>query len=390
MDEKDKRGRIILTPKRSRIVEQWVHPLEVFMRRRAISSSWLLAGCYVLLFPDVSFADESPDQQSTWQRATFAGGCFWCMEPPFEALPGVLSVISGYTGGEEKNPTYQDVARGLTGHTEAVQITFDPQEVAYDELLAVYWRSMDPTDAGGQFADRGSQYRPGIFVHDAKQEQIARMSRQDLEDSGVFEKKIVVEITPFSIFYAAEAYHQDYFRKKPKRYKRYRQGSGRTGFLKRIWASQLNQDSRYAKPSSDDIRKMLTPTQFKVTQENGTERPFRNDYWNHKARGIYVDVVSGEPLFSSLEKFDSGTGWPSFTKPLVSENVVELKDVSLGRVRVEVRSTFADSHLGHVFQDGPQPMGLRYCINSASLRFIPVEQLSREGYEEFLEHFNER
>lgn len=300
--------------------------------------------------------------------ATFAGGCFWCMVKPFDEYEGVESVISGYTGGYIENPTYEEVCTDLTGHIEAIQITFDDAIISYKELLDIYWSVIDPTQVGGQFADRGHHYKTVIFYHDENQREEAEKSKEELGQSGLYNKPIATEIRKAEIFYTAEDYHQYYYKKNPEHYNRYYQGSGRAKHIEKMWA-----------------KRNLTPLQYEVTQNSATEPPFDNEYYENFESGIYVDIISGEPLFASKDKFESGCGWPSFAKPLGKGILNFYEDYSHNMERVEVKGNKSGAHMGHVFEDGPEEMGgLRFCINSASLRFIPKEKMKEEGYEEYL------
>ncbi|MGF1911543.1 peptide-methionine (R)-S-oxide reductase MsrB [Vibrio kasasachensis] len=340
------------------------------------------------------------------ELATLAGGCFWCTESDLEKLPGVIDVVSGYAGGQLKSPTYKQVSSGKTEHIEVIQVTFDPEQVSYEQVLDQFFRHIDPTDDKGSFVDRGPQYRPAIFYHNAFQQQIAQQFMIDIEQLGVFKQPLKTELRPFDEFWVAEDYHQDYYKRNSVRYKYYRYASGRDSYLDEIFGDDrnsnpltlrqmiddkeaLSQGKQYSKPSDSVLKATLTELQYYVTQEDGTERAFSNEYWDNKAEGIYVDVVSGEPLFSSTDKYRSGTGWPSFTKPISSHFVVTQTDYKMVYPRTEVRSRFGDSHLGHVFKDGPKPTGLRYCMNSAAMRFVAKEDLKNEGYEQYLTLFTQ-
>ncbi|MBM7569892.1 peptide-methionine (R)-S-oxide reductase MsrB [Aquibacillus albus] len=306
------------------------------------------------------------------ELATFAGGCFWCMVEPFDQRPGIKQVISGYTGGETENPTYEEVCSNTTGHVEAIQITYDPTIFPYEKLLDIFWKQIDPTDPGGQFNDRGESYQTVIFYHNEQQKVLAEESKRKLEESGKFNKPIATQILPAKTFYRAEEKHQDYYKKQSFHYRLYKKGSGREDFIKNHWSKKYDKS---------ELKQKLTPIQYQVTQENGTERPFQNEYWDHNEDGIYVDIISGEPLFSSLDKYDAGCGWPSFTKPIDRHHLKENMDTSHGMRRIEIRSNESDSHLGHVFDDGPVDRGgQRYCMNSAAMRFIPKHKMEAEGY----------
>jgi len=356
-----------------------------------------------------SIADEAVSQKGE-AVAYFAGGCFWCIESDYEKLPEVKEAISGYMGGDVKSPSYKQVSSGDTGHREVVKVVYDPQRATYRELVLYLLKHTDPTDQGGSFFDRGYQYTSAIYYQTNKEKEIAEDVVKELEDKKIFDKPIATKIEKAGTFWVAEDYHQDYYKKSSLQYKYYRSGSGRDAFIKSVWgdgehsyttenkseaiasknANNTNLSAAgawqsFEKPNEETLRKKLTPLQYDVTQSEGTERAFENEYWDNHRDGIYVDIVSGEPLFSSTDKFDSGTGWPSFLKPLDKDFVTEKQDYKLILPRTEIRSKYSDSHLGHIILDGPiENDKIRYCMNSAALRFVPKEEMSAEGYADYL------
>ncbi len=371
----------------------------------------LIAALTIIFIADLSLAKSSAKNAkeskalTTLSEAYFAGGCFWCTESDLEKIPGVSSVVSGYSGGDEVNPSYEEVSSKKTGHIESVKVFYDSKIIDYKNLLQIFLLTVDVTDSKGQFVDRGPQYRPAIFFKDDSQKKIIDDVLGALKNTKPFKEAIVIDVLKFKSFYDAEEYHQDYYKKSSLKYSFYRKGSGRDRRLKELWKNFkftnvldtktqiLNKGKKmesswdnFKKPSKEELQSKLTEIQFKVTQKDGTERPFENEYDSNKKEGIYVDIVSGEPLFSSKDKYDSGTGWPSFSKPISEKFVKTKRDFKMILPRTEVRSKYADSHLGHVFDDGPKPTGLRYCMNSASMRFIPKEKMAEEGYEDFLKY----
>jgi peptide methionine sulfoxide reductase msrA/msrB len=302
-----------------------------------------------------------------------AGGCFWGAEKYIASVRGVLETAAGYANGTTENPTYEDVCRRNTGHAETVRVVYDPKTLPLDFLLSLYYEAIDPTTVNRQGNDRGVQYRTGIYYTDAGDLPVIRQSIADLQKT--LDKPVAIEVGPLEHFYPAEEYHQKYLDKNPGGYCHI----GRDKF--RRAASAVVNPASYTLPDKDALRSVLTPAQYEVTQLSATEPPFKNEFWDQYKHGIYVDITTGEPLFSSTDKFESGCGWPSFSKPIDPDVVREKSDRTHGMIRTEVRSRAGDAHLGHVFTDGPKDKGgLRYCINSAALRFIPKEEMEREGY----------
>ncbi len=302
-----------------------------------------------------------------------AGGCFWGIEHLMQSIPGVIDASSGYANGyRAEDANYQTICTTDTGFRETVRVEYDPQQVSLDALLLAYFYVIDPTAQNRQGNDVGSQYQTGVYyTNDSAKETVERIAEIERSRSREFH----VEIGPLLSFYPAEEYHQDYLANNPGGYCHIPLEEIR------LFSSLRIDPGDYQKPAAEAIRDKLTQEQYTVTQENGTEYPFYNEFWNQFEKGIYVDIVTGEPLFSSTDKYESSCGWPAFTKPIEAPSVVYLEDNSHGMQRIEVRSRAGNSHLGHVFLDDPEsPNGVRFCINSASLRFIPYAHMEAEGY----------
>lgn len=307
------------------------------------------------------------------QEIYLAGGCFWGLEEYLANLPGVIETEVGYANGNTENPSYEQVCRENTGHAETVHTVYDSEKISLGFLLERYFEVIDPTSLNRQGGDVGSQYRTGIYYVNEEDRLIAHKALDKLQQS--YRKRIAVELLPLKNFYRAEDYHQKYLQKNPHGYCHI----PRSRFADAKMAHDPSK--RYIRRSDEELKEMLTPDQYAVTRQNATEPPFRNAYFDEHRKGIYVDITTGEPLFASSDKFDSGCGWPSFSRPIPGSSIVEKLDTSHGMLRTEVRSGIGDAHLGHVFEDGPEELGgLRYCINSASLRFIPKEEMEAEGY----------
>lgn len=326
---------------------------------------------------DVAVGEKKPAVAVSGLRDVyFAGGCFWGVEEYFSRIPGVTDVTVGYANGVKENPTYEEVCSGRTGHAETVRVLYDPKTVGLQTLAEQFFKIINPLSINRQGNDAGSQYRTGIYyVNDEDEKVLASVMAQVRKKYG---KPLAVELMPLKNYYPAEDYHQDYLKKNPGGYCHISFDSLKDLPQKKTGAVD---PGRYSKPADEELKKLLTPEEYNVTQNAGTERAFSGKLWDHKEPGIYVDVVTGEPLFSSADKFESGCGWPSFTKPIDPAVATEHQDSRYGMKRIEVRSRVGDSHLGHVFNDGPRDKGgLRYCINSVAIRFVPYEEMDKQGY----------
>lgn len=333
-----------------------------------------------------------------------AGGCFWCVEADLEKTDGVIDVVSGYAGGDTENPTYGNYGAG--GHREVVEVTYDPSVISFEDILIKTMKTTDPTDDDGTFGDRGDKYSAAFYYETDEQKRIINDLITEVNQFGPYDAPLAIDVEPRAPFWKAEERHQDYYQGvfTKRKYEYYRDASGRDDFIERHWGERTGTElpwretvdtsdkqtymwSNYEKPSEDELKSRMDPVAFQVTQKDGTERAGTSPLDKEWDDGIYIDVLSGEPLFSSRDKFDSGTGWPSFTKPITPNAVTEHTDRSFFVTRTEVRSAVADNHLGHVFTDGPKDStGLRYCMNGVALQFIPKEQMEAAGYGDFIQY----
>lgn len=299
-----------------------------------------------------------------------AGGCFWGVEAYFSKLPGVLKTEVGYANGSVKDPTYELVSEGDTNFAETVLVEYDSKKISLQKILSHYFDVVDVTTMNRQAHDIGTQYRSGIYYVNDKDREIIESAINN--EQKKHKNKIVTEVKKLENFYVAEEYHQKFLEKNPDGYCH-------------IDLSKVKKYEKYKKPSMAEIKRQLSDIQYKVTQENATEKPFSSKYDKNFEEGIYVDIITGEPLFSSTDKYDAGCGWPSFTRPINKKFIDEREDNSHGMKRTEVRSYIGNSHLGHVFNDGlTDKGGHRYCINGAALKFIPLKNMEKEGYREYL------
>lgn len=341
-----------------------------------------------------------------------AGGCFWCVEADLEKLPGVIEAVSGYAGGTTENPNYDNYGAG--GHREVVEVTYDANRVSFEDILIVTMKTTDPTDDNGTFADRGDKYSAAFYYETEAEREIIENLIAEVDANGPYNKPLAIDVEARPTFWRAEDFHQDYYKGtlSALKYKFYRNASGRDDFIEEHWgqndhstelpwrtgATAEDTDGSvssaeagfwegYQKPADEVVKAALSDVAYRVTQKDGTERAGTSPLDKNYERGIYVDVLSGEPLFSSRDKFDSGTGWPSFTRPITNDAVTEHEDRKLFVVRTEVRSAIADNHLGHVFTDGPSDStGLRYCMNGVALEFVPEAEMVERGYEDYVQY----